>query len=73
MEIVKQKLHEGKALNMNSKKNFFLGKNQERSDKMKDIDQSKIVDLGEDDDDLQNILEQENVIVDVDEQDKLLD
>jgi hypothetical protein len=42
---------------MNSKKNFFLGKNQERSDKMKDIDQSKIVDLGEDDDDLQNILE----------------
>ncbi len=40
---------------------------------MKDIDQSKIVDLGEDDDDLQNILEQENVIVDVDEQDKLLD
>jgi DNA-directed RNA polymerase subunit F len=58
---------------MNSKKNFFLGKNQERSDKMKDIDQSKIVDLGEDDDDLQNILEQENVIVDVDEQDKLLD
>lgn len=73
MEIVKQKLQEGKALNMNSKKNFFLGKNQERSDKMKDIDQSKIVDLGEDDDDLQNILEQENVIVDVDEQDKLLD
>ncbi len=57
MEIVKQKLQEGKALNMNSKKNFFLGKNQERSDKMKDIDQSKIVDLGEDDDDLQNILE----------------
>lgn len=38
MEIVKQKLQEGKALNMNSKKNFFLGKNQERSDKMKDID-----------------------------------
>jgi hypothetical protein len=31
------------------------------------------VDLGEDDDDLQKILEQENVIVDVDEQDKLLD
>ena len=51
-------MQEGKYLNMNFKqKNFILGKNQERSDKMKDIDQSKIVDLGENDDDLQDILD----------------